>query len=295
MISLIICSRQIDISVDLKQNISKTIGIGYELILIDNSKNRYSIFEAYNIGVSRAKYPYLCFMHEDIEFHTIDWGRTVIDHFQESNVGLIGVVGGHYMPDCPASWWSTECKSGEFIQVYSSLDKATPKKIKHSWTRYKQVSDKSISVAAVDGLWFCISKSLFEKIRFDDITFKGFHCYDLDICMQIQQLNYDVRVVFDILIEHYSGGNHDLNLVLGRELFYNKWKSSFPIKKGITLNDFEIEDRGILANNIHILSKDYLMANEEIKRILNSKAYRFGKFFLRPLSFIQSKFLNRRV
>jgi len=295
MISIVVCSRNTDISEILKQNIRITIGVEHELIVIDNSQNKYSIFSAYNEGVRRAKYPYLCFMHEDIEFHTLDWGRKVMNHFHESNVGLIGVVGGHYLPDCPASWWSTECRSGEFIQTYDYLENSPSKKIKHSWTRYKRESDKAISVVAVDGLWFCISKSLFEKIKFDDISFQGFHCYDLDICMQIQQLKYDVRVVFDILIEHNSGGNHDLNLVLGREQFHRKWESLLPIIKGINLTDYEIKDRCIMANDIHALNKDYLKANEEIKRILNTKAYRFGKFFLRPLSFIQSKLRNYSV
>ena len=70
MLSLIICSRNSDISATLKKNIETTIGINYELIVINNSLNHYSIFEAYNQGIRKSKYQFLCFMHEDILYHT---------------------------------------------------------------------------------------------------------------------------------------------------------------------------------------------------------------------------------
>ena len=70
MISCIICSRRSDISAELKENIASTIGCEYELVAIDNSKKEYSIFSAYNEGVRRANGEILCFMHEDILYHT---------------------------------------------------------------------------------------------------------------------------------------------------------------------------------------------------------------------------------
>ena len=54
MISCVICSRQPDISAELKENIASTIGCEYELIVIDNSKNEHSIYSAYNQGVVKS-------------------------------------------------------------------------------------------------------------------------------------------------------------------------------------------------------------------------------------------------
>lgn len=88
MISIIICSRKNYISSKLLQNINDTIGTLYELITIDNSSNKYSIFSAYNLGVKQAKYPFLCFMHDDILFNTESWGRKVINHFNNSKIGI---------------------------------------------------------------------------------------------------------------------------------------------------------------------------------------------------------------
>ena len=71
MISIIICSMNPDISAELRQNIADTIGCEYELVVIDNSRNQLSIFQAYNRGVQRSKGDILCFMHDDLLMHTI--------------------------------------------------------------------------------------------------------------------------------------------------------------------------------------------------------------------------------
>ena len=103
MINIIICSRHKEISSELRTNLQSTIGVDFELIVVDNSQNIYSIFQAYNEGVKRSCYPYLCFMHEDILFHTQDWGEKVMAHFEDTKVGLIGVAGGHCMLNTPSS------------------------------------------------------------------------------------------------------------------------------------------------------------------------------------------------
>jgi glycosyltransferase involved in cell wall biosynthesis len=66
MISLIICSRTPALSQKLANNIAETIGVPYEIVLLDNSANTYGICQAYNIGVQQSKYDVLCFMHDDI-------------------------------------------------------------------------------------------------------------------------------------------------------------------------------------------------------------------------------------
>lgn len=116
MISCIICSRSAEIPQELKDNINATIGCDYELVVIDNSANKYSIFSAYNEGVRRAKGDILCFMHEDIEFLSKDWGKAVMAHFCNASLGVLGVVGGHCLPACPCSWWSAGINSGRIWQ-----------------------------------------------------------------------------------------------------------------------------------------------------------------------------------
>lgn len=287
MISLVICSRQQDIPQSLKDNIAETIGVEYELVLVDNSKNLYSIFQAYNQGVQRAIFPYVCFMHEDILFHTVDWGVKVIEHFKDKTIGLIGVVGGHYMPKCPASWWSTECHSGQILQGQFNDDKYTIEKFE--WRRYKPENSERVEVAVVDGLWFCVLKDLFLDIKFDEQVFSGFHCYDTDICCQISNTGYSVNVVFDILIEHKSYGNQDLSFYNERTKCFNKWAENLPLVKGTSLTDVDVTDRLQFVLELNKELHRRLKTEQELQNARKSKAYRLGSILLKPFKLLFRK------
>jgi GT2 family glycosyltransferase len=214
MISIIICSRTASISDELNQNIDQTIGIPYELVIIDNSENLYSIFSAYNEGVKRSMFEVLCFMHDDIIFKTNDWGISVMNRFNSSNIGAIGVAGSPYYAVLPGAWWS-----GGYIcqSIYSQQDLA-----------YQSKQDNALPVVVLDGLWFCVRKSLFSMIRFDDTTFSGFHYYDMDISLQIQQKGYKLLSVYDISIQH-SSGKLDTIWLNNALLLQKKWENNLPI------------------------------------------------------------------
>jgi hypothetical protein len=221
-VSIITCSRFKDLKNKLKDNINKTVGIDYELIVLDNSENKYSIFSAYNEGANRAKYSYLCFIHDDILFHTENWGKKVIEHFKNPKVGVIGVAGSHYVPKLPGSYWISGIASMNVIHTINGETHIDS---------LKYVKDKSIFVNAVvlDGLWLCIPRFIMDQARFDDIIFSGFHCYDYDICMQIRKLNYDVKIVFDIVIEHFSSGERDFKWLKNSFSFFDKWEAYLPV------------------------------------------------------------------
>jgi len=288
MISIIICSRKSDISQTLKDNIANTIGIVYELILIDNSKDKYSIFQAYNLGVSRAKYPYLCFMHDDILFHTKVWGEKVIGHFKNPEVGIIGVAGGHYIPDSPSTWFSSSVNSINILQ--SSFEREVKKTIHVAELNY--LDGIKAEVVAVDGVWFCIPKSFFNTISFDENTFKGFHCYDLDICLQARSAGYQVLVVSDILLEHFSSGNCNNEWFENSIIFNNKWKNKLPQIVGIEMTKDEIKIKEEIEQDKFILSNEINILQLEIIRIRKSKAYQLGKIILKPFSFLRHKILK---
>ena len=298
MISIIVCSRFTEVRNELSYNIKLTIGVEYELIVIDNSHNKFSIFSAYNEGVRLAKYPYLCFMHDDILYHTQNWGEKLIKHFENPNIGLIGVVGGHYMPKCPASWWSSGYVSGKYIQGYLENNEYKTKYFEH--LRYKNREELSINVAVVDGIWFCIPKYIFQNTTFDSNTFNNFHHYDTDICFQILNHCKEVKVVFDILIEHKSRGF--LNEIFHRQriVCYDKWKDFLPKICGIEISENDLEDRLYLVNEINNINiayinkiNDFKIARlNEIEIIKSSFTYKLGAFLTKPFIYIQNKITN---
>jgi GT2 family glycosyltransferase len=220
MISIIICSRTEFISAELKSNIEETIGVEFEIILINNSENRHSIFEAYNKGVEQSSYPFLCFMHDDIKYYSKDWGKKISTHFEDTQTGAIGIAGTPYAASLPGSWWG----GGLVNQYLLPLDNDEPQ----ITVTYKEPELKN-EVVLLDGVWFCIRKELFDRIRFDSKSYTGFHFYDVDISLQVQQSGYKLYSIFDVLIRHYTRGIMNQNWCENAMIFHKKWQAVLPL------------------------------------------------------------------
>lgn len=282
MLSVIICSRSNDVSSELKENISATIGCEYEMVVIDNSKNQYNIFQAYNEGVRRAKGDILCFMHDDILYHSENWGNKVCEYFDSyPDLGCLGVAGSHLVLDAPASFWHSEASCLHFYGHDSDgnlllLDN----------TADEVAEDGLIKVCSVDGLWMSIRKSLFETIRFDDHTFQGFHCYDSDICMQIIQAGYDIGIAVGVLVEHGKRGTQNSSYFESIRAWHKKWTGFLPVVRGAEFSDKDIVARTALVR--HIISLEEQV--NSLVKVFESKSYRFGKAILRPLKRLRIDF-----
>lgn len=220
MISIVICGRDKEISQNLYNNINTTIGVPYELVYIDNSDNKLNLFSAYNKGVLASKYELICFMHDDVIYKTRLWGSLVVDKFSLSEVGAIGVAGTPYVSYFPGPWWASNLVAQNIIQE----NKQTT--LNYTSTLQNQLI---APVILLDGVWFCIRKSIFKHIQFDEINFNGFHMYDMDIAMQIFDKGYKLFCIYDILIEHKSIGKLNKNWIINRVQFYKKWKKKLPL------------------------------------------------------------------
>jgi hypothetical protein len=213
---------------DVSEKIAETIAVPYEIISFKNKDGKCGICELYNRGLKKARYPMLCFMHEDIIIHSTGWGKTVINTFnQYPDLGLLGVAGSYYKTLSPSGWlgygFDTECSN--LIQNYKFTDKKPD-------LNYKNPNNTSLSeVACVDGLWFCVPKTIASACKFDDQTFKGFHCYDLDFSL-IVGLKYKVAVTYDILLTHLSEGRFDKAWLSETMKLHNKWSTILPVNRG---------------------------------------------------------------
>ncbi|RYG18405.1 MAG: hypothetical protein EOO07_09030 [Chitinophagaceae bacterium] len=227
MISIIICHRKRDLLEGIKVSIEKTIGVPYQLIVIDNTTNKYTILSAYNEGVRRAIYDIVCFTHEDVLFYSSDWGKNVIQHFKDPGIGMIGVAGGMAQSSVPSAWWYNNYFSHSARNLLMRKTTGNSYQLYHHYSNPLN-SEGKVEVVIIDGLWFCIRKSLFEKISFDEKTYKGFHLYDADISLQVKQhaKNY---VVFDILLEHLWSGTISGDYYTEVIKFVNKWAEKLPI------------------------------------------------------------------
>lgn len=220
MISIIICSRLKSDNHELLENIKSTIGCEYELIVIDNSENKYSIFQAYNIGIETAEYPYLVFIHEDILFHTFGWGSVLIAQFLDHpKAGLIGVAGSKIKTKMPSAWWENDSKFlvKNILQHYPNMK---PKQETFGF------SDKNEEeVVTIDGVFMAIRKNDDIQLRGD---LKGFHNYDQSLSLDVRELGYKVLVTNRILIEHFSTGKINDAWVRSTLQFQELYKDMLP-------------------------------------------------------------------
>ncbi len=262
MISLIICSKYPDINDKLKVNIKETIGVEYELIVIDNSNNQYSIFEAYNEGIARAKYDLYCFMHEDIWYHSQAWGDKVIKHLSDKETGLIGLAGSFYLSQIPSPWFKAKPFIKNLIQSYNKEPDKPPR---------RHTVEKDYQVLCLDGFWLCSRKDVFEKVSFDSKLFNGFHCYDLDICLQVHQAEFKSYVVSDIIIEHFSTGSMNKQWIDETIKLFDKWESIMPISVHPDVKKRKLNNTKAFRDILYAM---YLNDYQENKKPVIKKAWK---------------------
>lgn len=243
MISVIVCSRNKFPSEAFKNNIESTINVDFEIIHIDNSENKHSISTAYNKGITESKYPNLCFVHEDVKFHSQEWGVNILKHLQQPNIGILGLAGRDFITRVPASWKATlDCVN--IIQSYNNENRKSKKRFLP-----KKNDQPKRSVVILDGVLLCMKREITDKIYFDE-QIKGFHGYDFDICIQSTLAGYTNYVVYDVILEHFSKGNADALYYRNLITIFKKWNKHLPLigentsKKSITKIDI-IEEKGL--------------------------------------------------
>jgi hypothetical protein len=222
MISIIVCSRHSTLSDIFKSNIANTVGVDYELICIDNSKNTYSLFSAYNEGRRLSQYPYLCFVHDDVLFHTHNWGDKLIAHLDVSNTGLVGLAGGDGALRTPFDYGAFN-RSMNIIHV--DINGVKPAEYALFPKDYKQPSR---SVVMLDGVLLGAKSEVFSKICFDE-SIGGFHGYDYDISIQSIVAGYFNYVMYDISLVHFSKGNMNAAYFMAMLKVFKKWENFLPI------------------------------------------------------------------
>lgn len=223
MISIIICSRKLIINPLLTENISATIGCQHEFVIIDNSKNKYNIFQAYNLGIQKSVFNYVVFLHDDILFHSDNWGNIIHDIFiKNKNVGLIGVAGSKVKSKMPSGWW--DCPK-EFKQI-NIIQHLEPYK-KEIWNYGFKNNSNLENVVAIDGVFIAMNKD--KQLFFDD-NFSGFHNYDLNISFECISKGFEVVATNQILIEHFSNGVIDNSWYKTTFELHKKYKNLLPLK-----------------------------------------------------------------
>lgn len=248
MISVIISTYKPALFKRVSENIKETIGVEYEIVAIENN-DRYSICEAYNMGVEKAKYPYLCFVHEDVLFKTVKWGSRLVSMMNnDHSIGLVGIAGTKFRSSYPSA-----------IGQGPGLSQFLRGHIIH-WDTYKdfdisQEKSETEDVVCIDGVFMFTKKEIFKYCRFDEKMLTHFHGYDIDFSLQVFFQTFRVIVDRGVLLAHFSDGNYATENTVSNRKVGNKWKNKLPVSTIDThLSNFKLHLLDVMNWNYFLIT-----------------------------------------
>lgn len=274
MLSIVICSISPERLLSVSQNIHDTIGVDYEIIAIDNRERNLSIAKAYNEGAQQARYPNLFFVHEDVKFHSQDWGRIIEAKLSEPDCGVIGFAGSKAMTNSYSGWTQYNCHWNIAFYFFAYEGKPTQLDALNV-----TLEDPYVPVAVLDGFALFVRRNVWQEFPFDEELITGFHCYDIDFSLQVGRKFNNYVCGLHIWIEHLSSGSFSAGWAIDTiRLYRNKWKYQLPVAiEGLKLTqkDYSINEEIVFYR---FLSKILRMNVPH-----NIKAQILKEFWRRPL------------
>lgn len=287
MISVLICSGNSDLLQQVSDNITETIGVEFEIIFVDNRVSNNGICSVYNELALKAKFPYLCFLHEDILFTRKDWGRTVMNNFSsDEKIGLIGLGGCKYKSAYFSGWFSNakELDCANYIHKYKTgIEKV----------HLSPSNDNSLQeVVCIDGVFMCCRKEVWALKRFNNDFLKGFHFYDIDFSVRVAH-DFKVVITYDIEMMHItSGGDYGNNWVETAITYHQMVNNELPFSK-IPV-DAKSVDKKVIKATLDFLKNYNISIANKMKWVTFQKLYLFPQFYYSIIKFLFYKPLGLR-
>jgi hypothetical protein len=192
----------------------------HEIIAIEDAA---SLAEAYNRGLKQAKGDILILSHDDIEFlQPSSWLSKIKSHL--GSFDLIGLAGTTKLIG-PA--WAQAGPPDTFGQVAEINPNGEPYRVLIFGTPLAVVPN----IQAVDGLFMAFRKNVALKVQFDEKTFNGFHCYDIDFSFSAYKAGFRLGVAIDIPVLHASQGKFDEAWGAYAKRLYEKYKADLAPRR----------------------------------------------------------------
>ncbi len=267
MFSILICSANVSYLERLKINIGETAGNEYELLVWDNQSQPKPITEVYNLLAARARFPYWCFIHEDIRFETKNWTENLKNAFDlHPETGLIGIAGAKYKSKTP-SGWATGVPDFDFCNIFHKDKKG---KTIHLYSNPTQSVLEP--VVNVDGVFMAIRREVWQDAQFNEKLLRGFHLYDIDFSFQVIK-KWQAAVIFNIDILHFTeGGNFGNEWVEHTLAWHQRFSEALPQAAGGFLPPAGIEKK-IRRNWLYRLHPENISISNKWKWIRAVKAW----------------------
>ena len=216
MISIVVSTRKED--ENFKLMLLKSVGLKDVQLLIYENNGEKSLTEVYNQGLRDSIYNINVFVHDDVILDN-GWGKKLIEHYQKSSYGLLGVAGSRELAD--GKWWSNKSSTYGVVRHTDEIK---------TWTSEfsRNLGNSIQEVCCVDGVFFSVMKSRL-KTGFDE-SYKGFHFYDISFCVSNFIQGVKIGVHTNILLTHKSIGETNETWETSRLQLVNQYKDYLPLE-----------------------------------------------------------------
>lgn len=206
---------------EFSNHIKNTIGVKHKIHCSENY-NQYSLTNIYNEAINNynSNNTIIVFVHNDIIIKTNNWGKLLLNKFNNTNYQIIGVAGTSFLSES-GTWWEDRTK---MVGIVEHSDGYNDWVSEYSYERKGQITP----VILIDGLFMAIDCNEIEH-GFDE-EFKGFHHYDTSFCLPNYLDGCNIGVTTDIRILHKSVGQTNEQWEENRKLLVDKYKEELPIK-----------------------------------------------------------------
>jgi hypothetical protein len=218
MISVITCSVDPEKCAKMLESVRRTIGVHHEELVWDNRKFNFGLCRVYNLGAEKAKFPFLCFIHEDVIMEKEGWGRDLVQFASLTpNCGVIGCAGGIALPRNFMMWGLNGLDGHNPCHYIDANGK----------TYFNPNNELFSKCVCLDGLFLFAPKIAWDTYQFDEITFPGFHCYDADWTFGVSRTRQNYAWLAGG-VHHYNKTELTYSYFHACAQFQNKWKSNLP-------------------------------------------------------------------
>ena len=175
----------------------------YELLVIDNRDNHItSAGEGLNAAAAKAKGDYLMFTHQDVFLGSAEWleeAEKYLDHLDR-----LGVAG---------------CAGIDDLGTRRGY-------IRDRYKLWGSPLRDPVKVQTLDECVLMVPRTVFARLRFDETSFKGWHCYGADYCLSVGRLNLKAYVI-PCFIHHNSPNLNMPGLAPIQKSLYSKHNRNF--------------------------------------------------------------------
>ena len=222
MFTVICCSIRPEAAEALRRNIADTIGdAAFDFVAFDNREAALPIATVYNRMADRARYPYLCFMHEDAAFRTHGWGSRIAACLEQPGCGVVGFAGSIVKPARLTTW--NVCGRDMRANYVQHMRGRT-----HLHHTGPDGADFT-PVVTLDGFCFFVRRDVWRQTLFDADACPGFHGYDLDFTLAVAEKDFTNYVCHTVTPEHRSEGNYSAGWLADLRRLHRKWMPRLPL------------------------------------------------------------------